>query len=328
MSVIAAAANQVNQSYGEFPTMRAAFGLPMTNQVDFAHVSPAAATVIAVPPGQPMTAVWRPTRGMPTVGVVSQVTIPAITSGFSARPGWVYLPPAYLTSPRARLPVLVLLGGQPGSARDWLDSGHLAAMMNRFAAAHAGLAPVVVMPDILGATLANPLCLDSHLGNAHTYLAHDVPAWIRSALQVDPDPARWAVAGFSGGGTCALQLAVNAPEVYQSFVDISGQSEPTLGDRTRTVAAAFGGDNAAFTAVNPLDVLVHRRFPDTAGMIVVGREDAVYRPQAQLVERVARQSAMRIEYREIPGGHNWHVWAPGLQSALPWLGARLNLTTP
>jgi S-formylglutathione hydrolase FrmB len=121
---------------------------------------------------------------------------------------------------------------------------------------------------------------------------------------------------------------VNAPEVYQSFVDISGQSEPTLGDRTRTVATAFGGDNAAFTAVNPLDVLVHRRFPDTAGMIVVGREDAVYRPQAQLVERVTRQSAMRIEYREIPGGHSWHVWAPGLQSALPWLGARLNLTTP
>ncbi len=327
-SVIAAAASQVNQSYGEFPTIRSALGLPLTNQVDLGRVSSSAAVVTAGPSGPPLTRVWRAPPGMPVVGVVSQVVIPATVSGFRARPGWVYLPPAYLTSPRARLPVLVLLGGQPGSARDWLDGGALAAMLNSFAAAHAGLAPVVVMPDMLGATLANPLCFDSRLGNAHTYLARDVPAWIRSTLQVDPYPASWAVAGFSGGGTCALQLAVNSAEVYPSFVDISGQSEPSVGDRTRTVAAAFGGDTAAFNTVNPLDVLARRRFPNTAGIIIVGRDDAVYRPQAQLIDRATRRAGMRIEYREFAGGHNWHVWAPGLQSALPWLGARLHLTTP
>jgi S-formylglutathione hydrolase FrmB len=323
--VLVAAGNQVNQYFGEFPTVRAALGLRLTDQVDIGEVSPAGPGLVARSPGRPLSQVWSPPAGMPPHGAVSQVTIPSTVSHFDARPGWVYLPPAYLGLRRARLPVLVLLGGQPGSPRDWLDGGRLAAMMDRFAAAHAGLAPIVVMPDLLGAVLANPLCLDSHLGRAQTYLVRDVPAWIRATLQVDPDPAVWAVGGFSAGGTCALQLAVNAPQVYPTFLDISGQAEPTLGDRTQTVRAAFGGDNAAFAEVNPLDELSRRRYPGTAGVIVVGRDDAVYRPQAQRVTRATLGAGMAIEYREVAGAHNWHVWAPGLETSLSWLGSRLQL---
>ena len=88
-----------------------------------------------------------------------------------------------------------------------------------------------------------------------TYLSVDVPAWIRATLQVNPDTTTWAIGGLSNGGTCSLQMAVTAPDVYRTFVDLSGEAEPTLGDRAGTVAAAFGGDEAAFAAVNPLDVL-------------------------------------------------------------------------
>ena len=57
---------------------------------------------------------------------------------------------------------------------------------------------------------------------------------------MDPDSEGWAVGGVSYGGTCALQLATNHPDVYPTFLDISGSAEPTLGDRGCTVAAAFG----------------------------------------------------------------------------------------
>ena len=192
------------------------------------------------PPGRALSTVWRPPAGMPSIGAVSEVVIPTDLVPLP-RPVSVVVPtPAYLATPRARLPVLVLISGQPGTPRDWLEGGRLVPMMNSFAAAHAGLAPVVVMPDALGASLANPLCLDSRLGRAATYLAVDVPAWVRTHLQVDPDPRVWAVGGLSAGGTCALQLATTLPQVYPTFVDISGQAEPTLGDRARTVAAAFG----------------------------------------------------------------------------------------
>ncbi len=308
-----------------FPTARALLGLPPVGQVDFTAVAPTGVVLVNRAAGRSLAEGWRPPVALPTAGVVAQVTIPARVSGFPARPGWVYLPPAYLTSPRARLPVVVALSGQPGTPRDWLDGGRLAQVMDRFAAAHAGLAPVVVMPDPLGSTLANPLCLDSRLGRAQTYLSVDVPAWVRATLQVDPAPRSWAIAGFSAGGTCALQLALNAPRVYPTFLDISGQSEPTLGDRRRTVAAAFGGDAAAFAAVNPLDLLARHRYPGTAGLIVAGRDDGLYRPQALQVLRAARAAGLQVGYRELPDGHDWRLGGAGLETSLPWLAARLHL---
>lgn len=325
--VLAAAGNAVNTHFGQFPTVGAALGLPPANQVDFAQVSAGVPDLVARRPGRPLSQVWRPPPGMPAAGTVSEVAIPAPVSGFAARPAWVYLPPAHLAVPRAQLPVLVLLSGQPGSPRDWLDGGGLSATMDRFAAAHGGLAPVVVMADWLGAPLNNTLCMDSRLGAVQTYLTVDVPAWIRATLQVDPDPAALAVGGLSAGGTCALQLAVNAPQTFPTFIDVSGQSEPTLGDRTRTVAAAFGGDAAAFAAVNPLDLLATRSYPGSAGTVVAGSGDTLYRPQARQVADAARRAGMGIEYRELPGGHDWRVWAPGLESSLPWLATRTGLTS-
>ncbi len=324
--VVFAAGNQVNVHFAQFPTVRALLGLPAANQVDLPQVTRAASVLVTRPQGGILDAEWRPPPGMPAAGTVSEVTIPAPVSGFAARPAWVYLPPAYQASPRAQLPVLVLLAGQPGSPRDWLDGGQLAVVMDRFAAAHGGLAPVVVVPDDLGSALANPLCLDSRLGRVQTYLAVDVPAWIRAHLQVDPAPGSWAVGGSSAGGTCALQLALNRPSVYPTFVDISGQSGPTLGDRARTVTGAFGGDTAAFAAVNPLDQLARNHYPSVSGFLVAGTGDALYRPQAQQVVAAAQRAGLSVQYREVPGGHDWRVGSMGLETALPWLATRMHLT--
>jgi len=268
---------------------------------------------------------WRPPETMPRAGAVTQVSIPATASGFAARSAWVYVPPAYLTPSHPLLPVLLLIGGQPGNPRDWLDGGQLAQQMDGWAAAHAGLAPVVVMPDALGSETANPLCMNSALGQVDSYLTSDVVSWVSSKLQVDPDHAHWAVGGFSYGGTCSLQLAVAHPELFPTFLDISGQDSPTLGNRARTVAATFGGREAAFDAVDPLHELAARPEPGSAGYLVVGAQDSHYRPQQQTVAAAARAAGMSITYRELPGGHNWDVWRPALSDALPWLAARMGL---
>lgn len=323
--VLLAAGNQVNLHFGQYPTLRSAMGLPPANQVGFAQVSTASPGLVPRPAGQALSSAWQPPADMPSGGQVTEVLVPGPISGFSARTAWIYLPPAYLATPRAELPVLVLLSGQPGTTRDWLDGGRLSAMMDAFASTHDGLAPVVVIPDWLGSAYANPLCLDSRLGNVQTYLTVDVPAWIRTTLQIDPDPGSWAVGGYSAGGTCALQVAVNAPQVYPTFVDISGQSEPTLGDRTATVQAAFGGDTAAFAAVNPLDQLGRRSYTGVTGFIAAGSNDTVYRPQALQVVQATQQAGMQVVYRELPGGHDWKVWGPALEVFLPQLAVRLRL---
>ena len=321
-AVVVGAAVQVNLVFDAYPTVRDVLGLPAANALAFAEVPGPVANPIS---GTPLDADWHPPADLPDHGSVVTVPIPGTASGFAARDAQIYLPPAYFADPRPLLPVLVLLAGQPGSPGDWFAGGRLAETMDAFAAQHGGLAPVVVVADGTGSTLANPLCLDSRLGNVDTYLATDVPAWVKANLQVDTDPRAWAVGGLSYGGTCSLQLATNHPDVYPTFLDLSGQLEPTLGDRDRTVDAAFGGDDAAFTEVNPMDLLASRRFPGTAGVFVVGADDHEYAPGVHTLYAAAQQAGMDVHLVELPGGHSFAVWSAGLAGQVDWLSRRVGL---
>jgi enterochelin esterase-like enzyme len=326
LAVVATAAVQVNVHFGHYPVVRSALGRPpriMGGLPDLGEHQPTASSSVA---SRPLAVTWSPPPDMPGTGRVAEVHIPGTVSGFRARSAWTYLPPAYLSSTRPTLPVLVLLAGQPGSPRDWFDGGRLDTVLEGFAKRHRGLAPVVVVPDDLGAPLNNPLCVDSRLGKVETYLARDVPDWIVTHLKVDADRRHWGIAGYSHGGTCALQLAVRRPDLFPNFIDVSGQKEPTLGDRAHTLAAAFNGDKAAFAAANPLDILATRRFRDTAGFFAVGRDDREYLPQQRAVAEACRHAGMRVDAVEMPGGHTWAVWGPGFARGLDALAGRLGLT--
>jgi len=319
--VVLGAADGVDTVFGAYPTVATAVQLPPADHVSAATVlgHPAATTTA------PTIQDWRPPATMPQTGAVTEVAIPPTASGFAARHAWIYVPPAYLTPSHPLLPVVFLIGGQPGGPRDWLDGGQLAVQMDHWAAAHSGLAPVVVMPDAIGSALGNPLCMDSALGHVDTYLTSDVVSWVTSHLQVDPVHAHWAVGGFSYGGTCALQLAVAHPALFPNFLDISGQQSPTLGGHARTVAATFGGNQQAFAAVDPLEELARHPEPGSTGYIAVGAQDTAYRPGQQIVAAAARAAGMSITYREFPGGHDWGVWRAAFTESLPWLTARMGL---
>ncbi|ARZ72059.1 hypothetical protein SMD11_6483 [Streptomyces albireticuli] len=318
-------ASEINKHFDQYPTARTALNSWLTKTTSLADATGRTEPVLPVPPGKVTADVWRPPHDLPENGTLSKSDIPGTRSGFDARGAFVYLPPAYRATPRPLLPVIVLMAGQPGSPDDWINSGRLLDMMNAFAAGHRGLAPVVVVVDPLGSQFANTLCMDSRLGNVQTYLATDVPDWIRTHLQVATARTSWAISGISFGGTCSIQLGVNAPQVYGVVNDISGQEAPTLGSRQKTVDKAFGGDTAAFEKANPLDVLARQRFPDTKAAFVAGSDDGTYRPQQRKVYDAAVKAGMRAEWVLLPGGHSWQVWRPGLERQLPWISRQTGL---
>jgi len=324
--VLAWSVNGINDEYGYVPTVGALLGMSPAQTMPLPDYPLLTTPPVRARPGMPLEQTWTPPPDLPAAGrVVQQTPIPGTASAFAARPGWVYVPPAYLVANPPALPVLVLIAGQPGTPRDWIDAGYLIPTLDAFAAAHHGLAPIVVMPDVLGTTTANTMCLDSRLGHVETYLSTDVPAWIQRTFVVDSDPAAWAIGGFSLGGTCALQLAVRAPHVYRTFLNVSGQKEPTLGSRERTVEVAFGGNADMFTAVNPLDVMARQRFPDTAGYFVVGAGDPDVAKDLREVDEAALRCGMHTSWLEVPGHHSWDVAAQALPRALPWLAVRMGL---
>lgn len=184
---------------------------------------------------------------------------------------------------------------------------------------------MVVIADGTGSQFANPLCMDSRRGRAATYLALDVPAWIKTHPQVDTEPRAWAVGGYSYGGTCSLQLATNFPLVYPTFLDLSGDAEPSLGDRRDTISELFGGDGAAFDRVAPLTLMTTHRYPATASAVVVGTDDATSRAAAATVIPVARTAGINLEFLELPGGRNFKVWTSVLARELESITTRLGL---
>jgi S-formylglutathione hydrolase FrmB len=321
-TVVLACGNQVNTVFGAYPTIRYALGMPHPDDIAL----PAAPGRTLTPKtGRPLEAQWvRPAR-LDMRGKLTTAVIPGLRSAFGARPAKIYLPPAYFAPVPPQLPVLILLTGQPGTPQDWIGAGRLSSVMDTFAASHQGLAPVVVVPDPTGSALADPLCLDSRRGKADTYLAVDVPHWITKKLAVNRDHSVWSVAGASYGGTCALQLATNHPEVYPTFVDIAGSVEPTLGNRGRTVAEAFGGDDAAFERANPLTLLGSRHYPGSAGAVVAGRSDPEALGDGRRVVDAARRAGMDIHLTELPGGHDWRLFSAALHHELPFLARRMGL---
>ncbi|MDP9989207.1 alpha/beta hydrolase-fold protein [Arthrobacter sp. KFRI-F3372] len=275
----------------------------------------------------PVSARWVKPADLPTGGTISSVQIPGPVSGFSPGTGYVYLPPAYQAQDRPLLPVLVLVAGQPGSPSDWVSSGRLKETMDAFAAAHQGLAPVVIVPDANGSGTGNTMCMNSAIANADTYLAVDVPAWVRSTLSVDLNPRRWAFGGFSFGGTCAIQMAALHPDIYPSAIDLSGEAEPALSaDRAETVRRAFAGNTGAFTALTPLEVMAHTRYPNSAVYFAAGAQDGTFSAYMAQVSGAAKQAGMDVIAVPVPGlGHSWGVPQQALGPALDWLAYRLGL---
>ena len=269
-------------------------------------------------------AAWKPPAGMPDGGVLRRAAIPGTSSGFASREAYIYLPPAYRTSPRPALPVLVLFSGQPGAPADWLTGGALRSRMDRYAAEHHGVAPVVVVVDPNGSSSGNTLCMDSRIARADTFLAVDVPGWIKRTLDVDEDPSRWAAGGFSFGATCAMQMVTRHPDIYSSALAFSSEKEPALAkEREKTIAASFGGDTEAFDRQTPLRLMQDRRFEGHAIYFGAGERDPEFLGYMGLLSAAARAAGFTVEDRQIPGaGHSWETASQGLPSGLDFLASR------
>ncbi|MEX3528125.1 alpha/beta hydrolase [Corynebacterium xerosis] len=262
-------------------------------------------------------------------GVLTSVHLDNPASGFAARDAQVYLPPAYFAHPRPKLPVVVLVSGVPGSPEQWFAEGRAGQALDAFAEDHRGLAPTTVAVDANGTVFKDTLCVDSPAtgDKVMTYLAEDVPAGVAKLFDVDPDPARWAIAGLSRGGSCALQMSLTHPGTYPTFLSMSPQKRPVDENPAETVATYFRGDGKAYDAIDPLKILETARFDGGVhGRIIAGLDDAEDRETGRELTAAAHAAGVAVAYSETPGAHTWRAWAAGFAESLPWLSARLGLT--
>lgn len=267
---------------------------------------------------------WTAQGELPSGGVLRRSDIPGTLSGMKTREAYIYLPPAYFAPNRPALPVLVLVAGQPGGPGDWLTGGMLQSHMDAFAAAHSGVAPVVVVADPNGSQSANTMCMDSRIARADTYLSQDVPRWIKSTLAVDTDHSQWAAGGFSFGGTCAVQMGTRHPELFPAVLAFSSEAEPAVAkEREKTIAESFPGDPEAFIRQTPLAIMKEQRFEGSGLYLTAGQDDHEFVGYLRTLAAAAQEAGFAVRSYEVPHtGHSWDTSSQRIADALQFLADR------
>ena len=306
----------INASFGLNRTLGSLFGVTTEAAIPL--------PVPSTPPeAGPVYQSWVAPADLPAQGTTGSQVIPNTVSGFISRPAGIYLPPAALVANAPALPLVILLMGQPGNP----DPLIIAATLDRDAAAHDGLAPIVIVADQLGDPESDPLCLDTpNYGKAETFITQDVVNWAESNLNIIKDPRYWTIAGYSNGGQCAISLAAKHPDLFSNVVDISGEEFAGSEIEAAVLADVFDGNQGAYDAIKPLNLLAARKFTDTVAVFTVGSDDTGFIPGQQRMAAAATAAGMTVTYWESPnGGHVMPALTDGLDEAFVVLYPRLGL---
>ncbi|MEO7015988.1 MAG: alpha/beta hydrolase-fold protein [Leifsonia sp.] len=269
---------------------------------------------------------WHPPADMPAKGTIGTQVIPNTLSGFTSRPAGIYLPPAALVKNPPKLPLVVMMLGQPGNP----VPAFAAYILDAFAAKHKGLAPIVIVADQLGDPMVDPLCLDTpKFGNAETFIIHDVSNWAKNHLNVTHDHHYWTVAGYSNGGQCAISFGVKYPELFANVMDVSGEAFPGAEQAPTVLKDIFHGDLAAYNAVKPTTFMAHNRYPGTTAIFTAGANDPAYTDTALKMTDAARDCGMNAHSYLVPnGGHGQDALVGGMNEGFRVLYPILGLSAP
>lgn len=316
----------VNDYYQYFPTIQSIF---VANQ----RRGRAATTTIMHRQRQQLATIEQTLYGQePAHGSIASSIIPGALSHLHTRNAYIYLPPAYNDTPfrQVKFPVLVLLTGVPGTPSNWLQGGQFVSIMDKFAARHRGITPVVVIADHSGSFNNDTECVDSPHGNADTYLSKDLPAYIKQQYRVSASPRNWGIGGYSEGGMCAAMLTLKHQDTYRYFLDLSGAAYPYLNDNRQTLPVLFHGSRQAQKQSNIDWLITHQPIsPDLTAQFVIGGNDSRRLILAmQKTYHLAVQRKIPASYEVVAHqGHTFAAWSRGYSDSLPTLSYYLGATS-
>ncbi|HEV2254624.1 MAG TPA: alpha/beta hydrolase-fold protein [Streptosporangiaceae bacterium] len=282
------------------------------------------------------------------VGYLFQTTIVGQRSRL-ARNVYVYLPPQYFQKAYAhyKFPAIELLHGSPGNPEAWLTVLDVIPTFLNLLEAHPSDAAILVMPDTDGGQQYGLQCLNNPGGiQDMTFVAEDVPNYLARFVRVQAPGPAWGVAGYSEGGYCAANIALQEPARYGAAGVMSGyfvpiQSQVPKGNKaggTPYAVNVFAG-HPALQLVNSPGAYI-TKVPLTVSLpafwLAAGAEDkqdvsAAANFRQLVLTRLLAQNRLLLQNRpaNVPfmivpgGGHQGSVWRAALGPMLAWMTPQL-----
>ena len=236
----------------------------------------------------------------------------------------VYLPAAYFEPAYRpdRFPVVEFLDGYPASLASWLHGLELKHFLDRAIARHEMPPAIGVVPTTDPTPPQDSECVNAARGaQAATYLTADVPSVIERDFRAAVSRDAWALAGYSTGGFCAVNLILQHPAQYGAAISLSGYFTPITDPTTGNLYAGNAKDRAQN---NPAWEITHRQLLPISLFLAAGRGDreamtALHRFAPRLPKPITASIAILPH-----GGHNETVWRKLLPPAFSWLGFHLS----
>ena len=270
------------------------------------------------------------------VGYLFQTTVTGARSHL-VRNVYVYLPPQYFQKAYAhyRFPVIELLHGSPGSPQAWVDVMGVIPTFLNLLEAHPGDAAVLVMPDTDGGAQYSLQCLNNPGGiQDMTFVGQDVPDYIARLIRVQPPGAAWGLGGYSEGGYCAANIALQEPKRYGAAGVMSGYFAPGLsqvptGNKpggTPYLVNVFHGNPALQIINTPMDYVT--KVPVSVFLptfwLAAGAQDRADVDAAAAFRQLLQTRQANVPFVVIPGGgHQGSVWRAALGPMLTWMTPQL-----
>ncbi|MGW3230673.1 alpha/beta hydrolase [Kitasatospora sp. NPDC001095] len=255
-----------------------------------------------------------------SAGPIMMTKVTGAKSGVTGQV-WVWLPPEYNDPKFAKtgFPVLTLFaGGQSNGYNTWTDNQLPIQEENERLVKEGKSHPfIMVMPvqnfngDEKNALDCSDIPGQPKMG---TWMAEDIPDFVRANFRTVKGRDGWGVMGASTGGFCSAKLALQYPQVYKAAVPIDGYFIPDSG--------LWKGHDAERAANNP-DVLVAQGKADVSMLVTAGGANPY---ETKVVKSwVAKAVApVKIEYYEQPGGkHLTSDFKKMIPDTLVWLTAHL-----
>ena len=242
----------------------------------------------------------------------------------------VYTPPGYDESAAAgrRYPVVYLLHGWPGSEGNWPGMGRATVTADSLIAGGRIPPVLLVFPSGKGkGLLGRSLYIDSYDGSSkmEAFLTHRLVSWVDSTFRTIRSAASRGVIGLSDGGTGAINLALQHPELFGACgshsADLRLRKEMGMGG----VIGPEPGATKLLEAHSPLvyapEVLPHLDPPVIYFDCGADDESAA---ENREFDAMLTKLGVAHTYHEFPGTHDWKYWRTHLPASLEAVTARMH----
>jgi len=270
------------------------------------------------------------------VGYLFQTSVTGARSHLT-RNVYVYLPPEYFQKSflHYKFPVIELLHGSPGNPQAWVDVMGVIPTFLSLLATHPKDAAVLVMPDTDGGLQYGLQCLNNPGGiQDMTFIARDVPKAIARIARVQGPGRAWGIAGYSEGGYCAANIALQYPRDYGAAGVLSGyfapiQSQVPAGNKPggRPLGVDVFLGHSGLRLINTPQAYVTRvPISDVLPVfwLAAGAQDRPDVIAAENFRQLLETRVANVPFMMVPdGGHQGSVWRAALGPMLSWMTPQL-----